>query len=161
MPLIFAGGFLAKTDAGSSAFVYIQDIFPPLCELAGVDTPTSVSGTSLAGVIQGRAESVRDHTYHAYMQFQRAYRHSDYMLIAYVRAPGQDRAIYGDAVRGSRVTPLFNFREDPWETHNLAVYPAHADRLAQMRTAMKEAAHDYGDEGGPLINYDFDFWTYY
>ena len=161
LPLIFAGGFLQKSGHQSSAFAYIQDIYPTLCELAGIEIPASVSGSSLASVIQGRADVVRDHTYHAYMQYQRAYRQGDYKLIEYVRAPGQDPAVYGDAVRGSRVTQLFNFRVDPWETHNLAAYPEQADRLAQMRTAMRQAARYYGDEGDQLINYDFDFWSHY
>lgn len=161
MPLIFAGGYLAKANLSSSAFVYIQDIFPTLCALAGVPTPDSVSGMSLAGIIEGKTDQVRDHTYHAYMQYQRAYRKDDYKLIEYVRAPGEDRAVYGDAVRGSRVTQLFNFREDSWETHNLAVYPEHAERLAQMRREMRRAARHYGDEGDQLINYEFDFWKFY
>ena len=161
IPLIFAGGALTSHSAHSDAFAYIQDIFPTLCDLAGVPIPASVSGRSLADVIHGQTDQVRDHTYHAYLHYQRAYRKGDYKLIEYVRAPGEDKAEYGDAVRGSRVTQLFNYRTDPWETHNLAMFPEYADRVAAMRADLRQAATDYGDLGAKLINYDYDFWAYY
>lgn len=161
VPLIFAGGALPTTPGSSTAFAYLQDVFPTLCELANVDSPESVSGSSLASIIRDQSSAVRDHTYHAYQHYQRAYREGDYKLIEYIRAPGFDRQVYGEAVRGSRVTQLFNYVADPWETHNLAVYPEYAERVAAMRQSMRESARSYADLGENLINYDHDFWDYF
>ncbi len=160
VPLIFAGGALARTGR-SDAVVYLQDIFPTLCDLTAMATPDSVSGSSLAGILRGEQARVRDDTYHAYLHYQRAYRKGDYKLIEYVRAPGQDKQVYGHAVRGSRVTQLFNFKEDPWETRDLSAHPEYADRIATMRQGMRRAAVAFGDTGDQLINYGFDFWKYY
>ncbi|MEM9986350.1 MAG: sulfatase-like hydrolase/transferase, partial [Bacteroidota bacterium] len=74
VPLIIAGGPIADKGRRIDAYGYIHDIFPTLCDLAGVAIPASVSGKSLAPVIRGEAEQVRDYTYHAYKQYERAYR---------------------------------------------------------------------------------------
>ncbi|RME70167.1 MAG: arylsulfatase [Verrucomicrobia bacterium] len=160
IPLIFTGGALGSRRGSSEAFCYNHDIFPTLCELAGIPIPASVQGLSLAGIIRGEQKAVRNHTYHAYLHYQRAYRSGDYKLIEYVRAPGDDRAVYGDAVRGSRVTQLFNFRKDPWETHDLSAFPEYAATIAAMRSEMRATAANLGDTGDRLNNYSFDFWDY-
>lgn len=158
VPLIFAGGIIDSQD--SNALCYIHDIFPTLCDLAGIETPGSVSGLSLAPLIRGEVETHRAHTYHAYMQFQRAYRKGDYKLIEYVKAPGESKQ-EGAFTRGSRVTQLFNYKEDPWETLNLAPLPQHSERLREMRNDMKAEAKRLGDNQNALINYPFDFWDSY
>ncbi|MGS0527431.1 hypothetical protein ACU8V7_21865 [Zobellia nedashkovskayae] len=56
-----------------------------------MDAPSSVTGKSLLPVINKEKSSVRDYTYHAYKQFQRAYRKGDYKLIEYVRANNHDK----------------------------------------------------------------------
>ncbi len=160
VPLIFAGGALDKQLSDTDAFCYIHDIYPTLCEIAGVELPESVTGESLLPVITGKSENHHDHTYHAYMQYQRAYRKGEYKLIEYVRSPGHDWE-FGDVVRGSRVTQLFNYVNDPWETHNLAYFPENELLLQQMRNEMRKAAKFHGDSKQELINYNYDFWDHY
>lgn len=160
VPLIFAGGALDKQSADTDALCYIHDIYPTLCEITGVEQPESVTGKSLLPVINGKTEVHHDHTYHAYMQYQRSYRKGEYKLIEYVRSPGHDWE-FGDVVRGSRVTQLFNYVKDPWKTHNLAYFPENEQLLAQMRKEMREAAAALGDTKQELINYNYDFWDHY
>ena len=160
VPLIFSGGYLKEQGQDSEALCYIHDIFPTICDLAGIDIPESVGGKSLLPVIEGETEQVRDYTYHAYMQYQRAYRKGDYKLIEYVKSPGRDWK-RGDVIRGSRVTQLFNYKKDPWETRNLAYFPEYADILESMKIGMRQTAEKLGDNKTHLINYDFDFWDSY
>ena len=91
VPLIISGGAIADKGKRIHAYSYIHDIFPTLCDLAGVDIPSSVSGKSLAPIIRGEAEHVRDYTYHAYKQYERAYRKGDFKLIEFVRAEDETR----------------------------------------------------------------------
>lgn len=42
---------------------------------------------------------------------------------------------------------LFDLEADPWEIHNLAADPAHAERLAEMRTRMKTKMSGVKDTG--------------
>ncbi len=157
VPFIISGGYFAGMKKRVDAFCYIHDIFPTICDLAGI--PDSVTGHSLNDVIAGREDSSRDSTYHAYMQFQRAYRKGDYKLIEYVRSPGRTNRD-GDFVAGSRVTQLFNYREDPWETNNLAYFPEYEEILGSLRSGMRQAAIELEDDNEAL-GYSHDFWESY
>lgn len=161
IPLIFSGGALSDELRGGrkGAFCYNYDIMPTICDMVGIEIPESVTGKSLKPVIEGEKESVRNSTYHAYFQFQRAYREGDYKLIEYVRAPGWTKAD-GDYVAGSRVTQLFNIAKDPWESQDLSFFPDQKERVAQMREAMRKEAMAVGDYADGKRT-QFDFWNYY
>ncbi|WP_346880925.1 sulfatase-like hydrolase/transferase [uncultured Algibacter sp.] len=158
VPFIISGkvkGFGKKLKAYS----YIHDIYPTICDLAGLDIPKTVTGTSLLPIIKGEKTQVRDYTYHAYRQHQRAYRKGDYKLIEFVKAPDTDHH-KNKIISGSRTTLLFNIKKDPWETTNLAFLETHQDILKTLRIEMKEVAEKHKDNKDQL-NYPFDFWDYY
>lgn len=161
IPFILSGGLIDEANKGrrEDAFCYNYDILPTLCDMIGLKTPESVSGKSLLPIIKNEAEMVRDYTYHAYRQHQRAFRKGDYKLIEYVRAPDRDRK-RGDIVSGSRVTQLFNVTKDPWETFNLADFPEYAEIVSNMRKGMKEKAKELHDKSHDEFA-PFDFWQYY
>jgi arylsulfatase A-like enzyme len=141
------------------AFSYIHDIYPTICDIAQVKIPKSVTGKSLLPVINGEKQQVRDYTYHAYRQHQRAYRKGDYKLIEFVRAPDSDIKT-GDFIAGTKTTLFFNFKKDPWETTNLAFLPEYKTLVASMRKEMREKAielNDYKEHN----DYPVDFWDYY
>ena len=141
------------------AFCYLHDVFPTICDMVKISTPSSVTGRSMLSVINRSAKQIRDFTYHAYMQFQRAYRKGDYKLIEYVRAKGSEKS-GGEFIRGSRVTQLFRLKADPWETLNLAMFPEHQQRIDAMRKEMREASIILGDTTNH-IGTEFDFWDFY
>jgi len=160
-PLIISGGLVKKENQGRriNALSYIHDIMPTTYELAGIPTPESVLGKSLVPVIEGEMEQIRDYSYHAYRQHQRAYRKGEFKLIEYVRAPDSNKD-QGNFVAGSRVTQLFNIAKDPWETFNLADFPENQDMVSSMRIEMKAKAVELGDEvDGERTQ--VDFWEYW
>lgn len=159
VPFIISGGRVQGEGRELDALCYLHDIYPTISDLAGVEHPSSLAGRSLSPVIDGKVDHVRNYTYHAYMQYQRAYRRGDYKLIEYVRAAGKDR-VYGDAVRGSRVSQLFNYKQDPWETRNLAYLPEYQELLTAMRAQMRRTAIELGDNK-INVGYGFDFWDHY
>ena len=161
IPLILSGGAIAETNKGrrEDALCYNYDIMPTLCELAGIETPASVTGKSLVPILNGNQGEVRDHTYHAYRQHQRAYRTGDFKLIEYVKAPDFHKN-RGDFVAGSRVTQLFNLAKDPWETFNLADFPEYQDTVEMLRAKMKARATELGDTADGKRT-EVDFWKYY
>jgi arylsulfatase A-like enzyme len=159
VPFIISGGAVQDKGRRIDALAYIHDIYPTICDLAGVNKPESVSGESLVGVINGEADQIRDHTYHAYRQYQRAYRKGDYKLIEYVRAPGGNRKVPGQ-LDGSRVTQLFNYTKDPWEINDLAVFPEYRELVDAMREEMKVVAESEGDNT-KSVGYNLDFWDSY
>jgi arylsulfatase A-like enzyme len=161
VPFIISGGRIKKENQGrrEDALCYIHDILPTICDMSGIPIPESVSGKSLLPVIDGEVKQVRDYTYHAYRQHQRAYRKGEYKLIEYVRAPDSD-ITRGEFVSGSRVTQLFNLAKDPWESLNLAYFPEYQEIVSSLRTEMKEKAIEFGDNPDGKRS-TVDFWNYF
>ena len=154
VPLIFSGGAVSQSGTRPQ-LTYIHDIFPSMCELTGVDIPVSVSGKSVVNVINNPQSPGRQYLYHAYMQYQRAYRKGDFKLIEYVKAPAK-----GKKNAGSRVTQLYNIKEDFWEVKNLVVYPQYQETVDSLRTEMKQVAKQLKD-GKEIDGVSVDFWEYY
>ncbi|MDO6736365.1 sulfatase-like hydrolase/transferase [Wenyingzhuangia sp. 2_MG-2023] len=159
VPLIFSGGYVKQKGTRYNALSYIHDIYPTVCDMAGISIPKSVEGKSLKPVMDGAKKQVYNYGYYAYKQFQRAYRKGDYKLIEYVKSPNNDWK-RGYSVKGSRVTQLFNIKKDPWETQNLAFFPEHKALLKEMQEEFVKAGKDL-DDYKQGIGVEYDFWDYY
>jgi len=133
-PLIFAGPGIPRGKR-LEAFAYLFDIFPTLCELVGAPVPGDLEGKSLAPVIHGEQDSVRDTVFLGYRDFQRAVRRGPWKLIRYPKV---------------NKTQLFNLEKDPFETNDLAADPQHADKVQELLALMKQQQKVYGDTA-PLV----------
>ncbi len=160
VPLVFSGNLIKNKGERYDAFSYIHDIFPTICGFSNIEAPATVSGKSLLPVINNDVNKVRDYTYHAYRQFQRAYRKGDYKLIEYVRAK-DSTTNEGEFEAGSRVTQLFNIKSDPWETQDLSFFPKYRTLILEMRTKMKAKALELGDKKENITGEKYDFWDFY
>lgn len=127
-PLIFAGPGVPQ--GRSDALCYLYDVFSTLCELAGLPLPPTVEGKSLAKIMQGRAENVRDEIFGAYRDVQRMIRTDQWKLIYY---PKVNR------------TQLFDLKADPREMLDLSEKPRHADTVAQLRTRLAFLQRHFDD----------------
>ncbi|MEA1952198.1 MAG: sulfatase-like hydrolase/transferase, partial [Planctomycetota bacterium] len=103
-PLIVSGPGIPKGE--SEALVYLHDLFPTVCDLVGLKTPTGVEGKSLAPVMRGETSKVRDYVIGAYRNFQRMVREPRWKLITY-------------DVKGLKTSQLFDLENDPLEMNNL------------------------------------------
>lgn len=160
VPLVFSGHLVKNKGVRYDAFSYIHDIFPTICDYVNISIPNSVSGKSLIPVLNNEVNQVRNSTYHAYRQFQRAYRKGNYKLIEYVRANNFSKKD-GESISGSKVTQLFNMKNDPWETQDLSFFPENKEIIAQMRLEMKAKAIELGDEKENILGEKYDFWDFY
>ncbi len=131
VPLLLAGPGVPR-GVRRDQFCYLYDLFPTVCDLAGVPVPASVEGRSLAPVLADPAAPGRETLHFAYRHLQRAVRHRQWKLIEYV-------------VEGRRTTQLFDLERDPWETHNLAADAACAAPLAALRRELRCWPDDLGD----------------
>jgi arylsulfatase A-like enzyme len=111
-PMIFAGPNIKPGQ--SSALMYLFDLFPTACELAGVKTPEGLDGKSVTPVIFGEEPAHRETVFLAYEKGQRAVRRGDWKLY---RFPLVNYSL------------LFNLAEDPDELHNLAEAPEQKARV--------------------------------
>jgi arylsulfatase A-like enzyme len=132
VPMIMAGpGIPAGTRY--DGFLYLSDISPTLYQMLGVKPPESVEGLGHAGVFGQSTKHLRKDLYNIYGNWSRSIKTADgWKLILY-------------NVDGVINTQLFNLKDDPWETNNLANDPTTSKRLSGMRIRLREmmsAMHD-------------------
>lgn len=128
VPLVMSGPGIPK-NRRSKAYVYLNDIYPTLCNLTGIPVPTTVEGKSMANAFKDNSFKGRDKMFFAYLNLQRA-----------VVEKGFKLALYN--VNGKSHTQLFNLTQDPFEMDNLAEKPAFKVKVGAMtallNTTMKQ-----------------------
>ena len=133
------------------ALVSHLDIYPTVCDLAGVDRPPFLQGESLMPLVRGEAERLHEAiftevTYHAAYEPQRAVRTERWKFIrrwgdhaTAVLANCDDSATkevlieHGWAEHPAPREQLYDLIFDPAEARNLAEDPDYADVLDAMR----------------------------
>jgi arylsulfatase A-like enzyme len=134
------------------------DIYPTLCDVAGVDTPGFVQGRSLTG--PPREDLFAELTYHAAYEPQRAIRTDRHKYIRrYVEggpvlancddSPTKDLMIeLGWAQRPIDGEQLYDLHLDPNETRNVAEDPAYAGVRADLERRLERWMRETSD---PLL----------
>lgn len=129
MPLIFCGKGIPR-DKSSDALIYLYDVYPTLCSLAGASLPDQVEGKSLVPIWQGKQTAVRDSLFTTFENGQRAVRDSQWKLIRYPQI---------------NKTQLFDLRNDPYEMNDLAEKTEHATRIEKMMALLEQWQKQTGD----------------
>ena len=136
-----------------NALVSQLDVYPTLCELAGVEVPEFVQGVSLMPLVRGEAANVRDAvftelTYHAAYEPQRAVRTERCKYIrryddgAPVLANVDDSATKDVLIelgwfdRPADPEQLYDLVSDPHEMRNLAAEPGRRAVLDELRARL-------------------------
>jgi arylsulfatase A-like enzyme len=127
-PLIISGPGVPRRKS-TQAFTYLLDMYPTLCDVAGVKPPTGLAGQSLRPVWQGRQAQVRDSIFLPYLD-QRAVRDERWKLCAYPKIG---------------YLQLFDLQTDPHEMTNLIDRAEHAPHVARLRAKMQEWQTKVGD----------------
>jgi arylsulfatase A-like enzyme len=128
VPLVIAGPGIKK--GSSDAFIYLLDLFPTFCDLAGTAMPPCAEGKSLLPLLRGQKTKLRDGIFTAYKNCQRAWRDDRWKLIRY---PLVDQ------------TQLFDLQVDPHELNNLAGRPERATKVAELMTLLALKQTQLGD----------------
>ena len=119
-PLIFAGPGIPR-DRRSGAQCYLRDMYPTVCDLAGIAIPKTVQGRSLVPVLRGKVKSIYPAVFGCWGHCQRMIRTERFKLIHYPKI-------------GRR--QLFDLERDPRETNDLADSPFHRDVLADLKARL-------------------------
>jgi arylsulfatase A-like enzyme len=158
VPFIVRGpGIKAGTRA--SGYTYLLDVFPTLCDFAGIEVPEVVEGKSFRSVLEGKQDRIRDVLYGTYSGGTkpgiRSIKTDGWKLIEY------------DVLDGKvRETQLFNIKDNPneflIEHHdkklrkllginptqsqvNLADNPKHAKKRKELERLLKSEMKRLGD----------------
>lgn len=133
VPLVFSGPGITE-DRRANANVYLFDIFPTLCELSGISIPPTAEGKSLNNAVNAPGGKVRNSMYFAYGETQRAVKKGGFKLIEYV------------INKQHKMTQLFNLKNDPDETDNLAGKPAYRSKLGEIRNELFALRDEWEDK---------------
>ncbi|MDF1810712.1 MAG: sulfatase-like hydrolase/transferase [Verrucomicrobiales bacterium] len=131
VPLIMAGPTVKKGI--SPAQVYLRELYPTTCELAGIPVPESVTAKSFADVVAGKADAHHDEIFGYFTDSQRMIRTDQWKYIVYPQA-GKSQ--------------LFNLEVDPFEKDNLVGEPALAEVVSNLSKRLGEWRKTTGD---PLL----------
>mgnify|MGYP002511170861 FL=1 len=145
VPLIMAGPGIAENNR-NKAFVYLYDIFPTLCEKVGIDVPESVDGKSFAQLFDGEhGETFRNELYLIFDKFVRGVKDENYKLIEYRNGDNEE----------DKWTFLYDIKNDPWETINLANDESYKDKVNEMREKIIKHRDEWEEQSHP---WGIDFW---
>lgn len=107
-----------KTGVASHSLLETVDLYPTLCELAGLPVPEGLDGRSAAATLDDPAAPTKDHILHVFPRspggrhlIGRAVRTARYRLVEW-KVPG--------AAPDTADLELYDFETDPGETKNLA-----------------------------------------
>jgi len=142
VPLIFSGPGISE-DVVNSEYVYLQDVFPTLCELTGIEVPQSVEGSSFRSMLVGEVQDGRDELYLAYKSTVRGIKDRKYKLIEYV-------------FNNVRKTQLFDIEADPNELDDLAHKEGFKGVVVEMREKLKRKRNEMDDH---ISETGKEFWA--
>ncbi|TKG96965.1 DUF4976 domain-containing protein [Puteibacter caeruleilacunae] len=136
-PLIISNGNGHQSVCSSPT--EFLDVFPTLCDLAGIDIPNNLDGVSLRPIIENNRDKVKDYSV---SQFHRgknegyAFRTERYRLVVWVkdmfRKPNdfkEDNIIAEE---------LYDYQEDPHETVNVADQKKYRKVKQEMMTYCRD-----------------------
>lgn len=139
VPFIVKGPGIAA-DKRVDGNIYLLDILPTICDLAGIEAPNTIEGISFRNVLEGKQETMRDVLFGVYCggtkPGMRCVKKGNWKLIKYDVMDGQVRE-----------TQLFNLEQNPLEylaehelddpaLANLAEDPKHADRRKELEALL-------------------------
>jgi iduronate 2-sulfatase len=139
IPLIIVAPGVAKAGAKTGALAETVDLYPTLCELAGLPVPADLDGASFVAALKNPAAATKEAVFHVYPRGQmmgRAVRTARHRLVEWKR-PG--------APAESAVLELYDYEADAAETKNLAAeQPSIVTRLRAVLAQQPEAKPQVG-----------------
>ncbi|MCX7887004.1 MAG: sulfatase-like hydrolase/transferase [Verrucomicrobiae bacterium] len=141
IPLIIVAPGVARPATKTVALAENVDIYPTLCELAGLPVPQGLDGTSLVPVLKKPSATVKEAVFHVFPRGQlmgRAVRTTRYRLVEWKKiGEPPDTA----------VLELYDYEADPDETRNLAADKP--DVVAQHRAILAKQPEAKPQVRGP------------
>ncbi|WP_395739639.1 sulfatase-like hydrolase/transferase [Prosthecobacter sp.] len=128
-PLIICAPGLPKNER-SAALVNLSDLFPTLCDLAGVATPATVESKSLVPLLRRETERVHEFVTGAFTDTQRMICDERWKYVLYPKA-GREQ--------------LFDLQNDPDEMRDLSADPAQRERKDELAARLRNWREQNGD----------------
>jgi choline-sulfatase len=142
VPLILAGPGV-PVGRRIDRLVYQSSLYPTLCDLASLSTPSTVEFPTLGPMLTDSSVIDPDEPLlFAYRDLQRLVRTRRWALSVY---------------RPARRVQLHDVIADPWQIHDLAGEPEHATTVTRLLAELRRLQNMYDDDGDWTSNVD-DGW---
>lgn len=128
-PLIICGPGLPQNER-SAALANLNDLFPTICDLAGIAVPSTVRSRSLAPILRHQTERVHEFVTGTYTDTQRMICNERWKFVLYPKA-GREQ--------------LFDLQTDPDELHDLSTDPAQRARRDELAARLRTWREQNGD----------------
>ena len=128
-PLIIKGPGIPKGQS-TEAMTYVHDLNATVCGFSKTSIPEKSDARDLGPLIRGEIEKVHEEVFLPFQNNQRTVRDERWKLHVY-------------PLINHRL--LFDLKEDPHETNNLAEKLEHAEKLTEMMAMMEKNRNSYGD----------------
>ena len=129
VPFFIAGPGLAK-GCRTAAFANLRDIYPTVCELAGIAIPETVEAKSLTPILRDQHKIIHKAGYGYFRDVQRMFQTEQWKLVFYPKINRYQ---------------LFDLKADPYEQKNLIKVKGYQARVAVMRQSLIQWFNDRGD----------------
>jgi arylsulfatase A-like enzyme len=106
----------------SAALVTLHDLFPTLCELSGIEIPSTVTGKSLAPLLRHQTDRIHDFVTGIFTDTQRMICDERWKFVLYPKANREQ---------------LFDLQNDPQELHDLSTDPAQQAKQEELRIKLE------------------------
>jgi arylsulfatase A-like enzyme len=137
-PLIFASPDWPAAGKTQSPTEFV-DVFPTLCELAGVSTPGNLDGTSLVPLMKNPKASVKPFAVSQYPRSGNvmgyAIRDGRYRYVEWIKDCTSDQPYGSGKVVGRE---LYDYQADPLETKNAVNNPEYRETEQKLRRQLHE-----------------------
>ncbi len=136
-PLVISAPGIDKQVVTSAPTEFI-DVFPTLCELAGLKAPVDLDGVSLTPLMKGQKQTVKPI---AVSQYPRGdlmgysirterYRYTEWINNWRTSDPYDPELVHG--------RELYDYLKDPMETSNVAADPHYSETLSELQNLMQD-----------------------
>jgi arylsulfatase A-like enzyme len=131
-PLIFTTPGLKAKDKTSSPTEFV-DIFPTLCDLAGLPVPSHLQGVSLRPLFENPDKLVKEAAVSQFPAGKKimgyAFRDRRYRYLVWQKKEFQD----GETTGPIFTEALYDYQKDPMETVNVVNDPAYQDVVERFK----------------------------
>ena len=117
------------------ALTHTYDVYPTLCELAGLEIPANSDAYSLLPLMEGTVAETRPYLHSVYKHVQRMIQDQEWKLIRYSK----------DGEQGSDRTQLYNLASDPWELNDLSEDASVATERERLEEELARWQVEVGD----------------
>jgi len=138
VPLIISGPGITK-NKNSEALVYLNDIFPTLCNLIDIKIPESVEFEGLKTIIDNPGNKIREEVFYIYRNLHRGIRTTDNLKLIKYNFQNKDKI------------QLFDLNIDPREIKNLADNDDYKDRLSELEQLLHKNMVKFDDPMDPNL----------